>query len=50
MRSFIRRSDLMAFYKSLDHIHAPSIYDIKPGQSKFIEMNTLKINHNSIPH
>lgn len=44
MRSFIRRSDLMALYKSLDHVHNPSIYDIKPGQSKFIEVNTFKMN------
>jgi len=44
MRSFIRRLEQLEFYKSLDNIHDPSIYEMKPGESPWVEMDTFQMN------
>ena len=38
MQFYIKRADLYAKYKKLDSIHSPSIYKIKPHESKYIKV------------
>lgn len=44
MQAFVRRKDLMDLYKSFDKIHDPSVYDIGPNDSEWVEVDTFQMN------
>jgi hypothetical protein len=44
MRAFISRVKQMEFYKSIDRIHDPSVYDVGENDSPLIEVDTFSVD------
>jgi hypothetical protein len=44
MRAFISRAKQMEFYKSIDRIHDPSVYDVGENDSPLIEVDTFSMD------
>ena len=44
MRAFISRVKQMEFYKSIDRIHDPSVYDVGQNDSPLIEVDTFSMD------
>jgi hypothetical protein len=44
MRAFISRVKQMEFYKSINRIHDPSVYDVSKNDSPLIEVDTFSMD------
>ncbi len=42
MQSYISRAQRYEYYKDIDRIHDPHLYDLKPGDSLYLEVDTFR--------